>query len=63
MNTLCTEYVLPFEALGVITEKHIKSVLAIKMVDVILENLEIECTTDKLKQLAIYTAKLKIVKN
>ena len=63
INTFTSEFVIPVEALNNMSEKRIKRILANKMVDVIDENLEIELTTDKFKQLAIYTAKLKIVKN
>lgn len=60
VNALCCELVLPFEALGTITEKHIKKVLANKMVDVIADKMEIEHTTDNYKRLKIYKAKLKV---
>ena len=59
-KTFYSEFVLPYEALTTITEKHIKSVLATKMVDVLKENMEIEHTVDK--QLVIYRAKLEILK-
>ena len=62
VNTLCSELVLPFEALNTITEEHIKRVLAIKMLEVVEENLEIEHTTDDYKRLKIYNARLKVIK-
>lgn len=61
-KTLCSEYTLPIEALEAIPEEHIKKVLANEMLEAVEENMEIEYTTDKFRQLAIYTAKLKIVK-
>lgn len=62
INTFTSEFVVPIEALNDMSEKHIKRILASKMLDVIDAHLEIEHTTDKFKHLAIYTAKLKIVK-
>ena len=56
VNTLCSQFVLPFEALNTITEKHIKSVLATKLINELEENLEIEHTTDDYKRLKIYKA-------
>lgn len=61
-STLYSEYSLPFEALGVMSEKHIKRVLASKMVELIDENLEIEHTTDKFRQLTVYRGKLEVIK-
>ena len=61
-TTFTSEFVVPVEVLEAIPEEHIKKVLANKMLEVVEENLEIEHTTDKFKQLAIYTGKLKIAK-
>ena len=63
INTFTSEFVVPIEAINSVSEKTIKRVLASKILEVVEENLEIIHTTDKFKQLAIYTAKLKIVKN
>ena len=57
-----SEFVLPHEALATITEEQIKTVLATKMLEVLKENMEIEYTTHKLRQLVIYRGKLEILK-
>ena len=62
VNTLCCEFVLPFEALATITEKHIKRVLATKMLNELEEYLEIEHNTDDYKRLKIYKGRLKVIK-
>ena len=62
VSTLYSEFVLPIEALDTITEKHIKSVLATKIVNEIEENLEIEHSTDIYNGLKIYKAKLNVIK-
>ena len=61
-TTLCSEFTLPIEALGTLSEKHIKSVLVANIINELEENLEIEHTTDNYKKLKIYKAKLKIIK-
>ena len=61
-STLYSEYTVPFGAQDVITEKHIKRVLASKMLEVVEENLEIEANDDMLRNLIIYRAKLEVIK-
>ena len=62
VSTLYSEFVLPIEALGTITEKQIKSVLATKIVNELEENLEIEHSTDIYNGFKIYKAKLNVIK-
>ena len=62
VNTLCSEFTLPIEALETIPEEHIKKVLANKMLEAVEENLEIEANDDMLRNFKIYRAKLRVVK-
>lgn len=62
VNTLCSEFTLPIEALEAIPEEHIKKVLANKMLEAVEENLEIEANDDMLRNFKVYRAELRVVK-